>query len=119
MTDLPPFSHPIMTLCDHQMLHEQSEARLKLLRQSLGNFDEEHRNGLGAGSVPTHLLGVDPVDFPDYENYDFEEESVYQNMIVTENKKLVPANSSQLEAQVWPRLPSRTICIDHIQWNFL
>lgn len=54
-----------MTLCDHQMLHEQSEARLKLLRQSLGNFDEEHRNGLGAGSVPTHLLGVDPVDFPD------------------------------------------------------
>ena len=75
------------------------------------NADKSERNN--------NCLTRDPVDFPDYENYDFEEESVYQNMIVTENKKLVPASSSQLEAQVWPRLPSWTICLDHIKWNFL
>jgi hypothetical protein len=37
---------------------------------------------------------------PEYENVDFEEEAVYQNMIVTDQRKLVPAPPSVLEPLV-------------------
>ena len=37
---------------------------------------------------------------PSYENFDFEEEGVYQNMIVTDNKRLVPAPQTSFDAQV-------------------
>ena len=39
-------------------------------------------------------------DIPEYENFDFEEESVYQNMIVTEQKKMIPASMALSEQQV-------------------
>ena len=61
-----------------------------------------HPNNTNKPERNNNCLTRDHDDFPDYENYDFEEESVYQNMIVTEHKKLVPATSSQVEVQVHP-----------------
>ena len=37
---------------------------------------------------------------PEYENFDFEEEAVYQNMVVTDQRKMVPAPLSVLDSQV-------------------
>jgi len=42
-------------------------------------------------------------DVPCYENYDFEEESVYQNMIVTEKRRMIPAPPSLFDPQVKKR----------------
>ena len=48
------------------MFCEQGQARLKLIRQSFGNFDEKLRQSSSPRSVAAHLFGVNSVDFPDY-----------------------------------------------------
>jgi hypothetical protein len=62
------------------------------------------QNQLKACETNNNILPQKPIEINDdppcYENYDFEEESVYQNMIVTEKRRMVPAPPSSFDPQV-------------------